>query len=233
MNTIHYISDFKYFSGRKVNGKYSNVVDALRAHLRYIGRKAEGVFTFNLNINDWVKKAKEEIKKRWDSRVALKFVIALPTIVKEKDVENVYRFLTEFIAKQLDVDPKNISVAIHLHKGISGNYNPHAHILVYPRTRNGKKLRLNRKDLQNFHKEWEKRLKELGFGIKKDAEDLRLMHLGQKLYYDKEAQELYRTYLEAKRLTQEIETLKRLNHRSEEKEEEKGVKAIGRGKMME
>jgi hypothetical protein len=221
MNTIHYISDFKYFSGRKVNGKYSNVVDALRAHINYIGRKAKGVFTFNLNINDWIEKAKDEIKKRWDSRVALKFVIALPTVIREKDVENVYRFLTDFIAEQLNVNRENISIAIHLHKGISGNYNPHAHILIYPRTKNGKKLRIDRKKLQDFHREWDKRLKELGLKIKKDPEDLRLPHLGEKLYYDKEVQELYRAYLNVKRTQQEIETLKRLNHRRSEKEEER------------
>jgi len=77
METIHYISDFTYFSGKKVSGKYGNVITALRKHIEYIGRKAENIFTFNLNVNEWIKKAKSEIQKRWDSRVALKFVMAL------------------------------------------------------------------------------------------------------------------------------------------------------------
>jgi len=113
----------------------------------------------------------------------------------EQNVRKTAKMLQDFIAKELNINPENISIAIHLHKGISGNYNPHAHILVYPRDRNGKKLRLNRKDLSNFHRKWQEKLKQLGYRLKFDPDDLKIPHLGVKLYYDKTAQELYKTYL--------------------------------------
>ena len=222
METIHYISDFTYFSGKKVSSKYGNVINAIREHIRYIGRKAEGVFTLNLNVNEWVERAKSEIRKRWDSRIALKFVMALPLETNEKNVESVADFLQEFIAEKLNVEKENISIAVHLHKGISGNYNPHAHVLVYPRNREGKKLRLNRKDLSEFHREWQKVLQELGYQIRKDLEGL--PHLGKRIHYDPDVQELYKEYTETKRLELQLESVKREmnNHRREKGEEREG-----------
>lgn len=217
METIHYISDFTYFSGRKVKGKYRDVIHALREHIKYIGRKAENVFTFNLNPSEWIEKAKKEIAKRWDSRVALKFVMALPLETDKENIEVLAKGLQEFIAEQLNVEEENVSIAIHLHKGKSGNYNPHAHILVFPKTKNGKKLRLNRKDLKRFHENWQNLWREIGYKIRKDQEDLRIPHLGAKLHYDKDAQELYRQYLKVKELMKKSESVKRAidNHERE------------------
>jgi hypothetical protein len=209
MEAIHYISDFVYFSGRKVGGKYGNVLDALRAHIKYISRKTDGVLTFNLNPKNFLNKAKNEITKRWDSRVALKFVMALPLETNEKNAEKVVEKLKTFISQRLNVSKENIGIAVHLHKGISGNYNPHAHILIFPKTKDGKKLRLNRKDLSEFHRKWQALLREIGFDIRKDPEDERLPHLGQRLYYDKEAQELYRLYLEMKREEKRLEEIRK------------------------
>ncbi len=225
METIHYISDFTYFSGRKVSSKYGNVIDALKSHIKYISRKTEGVFTYNLNLKTWIEKAKKEIRKRWDSRVALKFVMALPLEVNPENLDVIVPNLQQFISERLNVDKENISIAIHLHKGISGNYNPHAHILVFPRDKNGKKLRLNSKDLSEFHREWQKVLKETGYRIKKDAEPL--PHLGPKLYYDKEAQQLYNEKLTLEHLNRELSAVKReigklTNHRTKEGEGRKG-----------
>jgi len=208
MEAIHYISDFTYFSGRKVSRKYGNVLNALREHIRYISRKEKGVFTFNLNVKDWLERAKTEILKRWDSRIALKFVMALPSSVNEQNVKETAEMLQNFIAKELNVKPENISIAIHLHKGISGNYNPHAHILIYPRDKNGKKLRLNRKDLSRFHHKWQEKLKQLGYRLKFDPDNLKIPHLGVKLYYDKTAQELYKTYLSLKEKQKTVKWLK-------------------------
>lgn len=223
METIHYISDFTYFSGKKVSGKYGNVLNALKEHIKYIGRKAENVFTFNLDLKDWIGKAKSEIRKRWDSRVALKFVMALPLETNSENVNDVAQILQEFIAERLNVKKENISIAIHLHKGISGNYNPHAHILVYPRDKDGKKLRLNKKDLSEFHRQWQKKLREMGYEIKKDPEPL--PHLGPKLYYDKDAQELYDEKKALEWFKRELLTVQREianlnNHRSEKEERE-------------
>ena len=108
METIHYISDFTYFSSKKVSGKYRDVISAIREHIKYIGRKAEGVFTLNLDVNEWVERAKSEIRKRWDSRIALKFVMALPLETNKKNVESVADFLREFIAEKLNVEKENI-----------------------------------------------------------------------------------------------------------------------------
>ena len=221
METIHYISDFTYFSGKKVSSKYGNVINAIREHIRYIGRKTQGVFTLNLDVNEWVERAKSEIRKRWDSRVALKFVIALPLETNRENVESVADFLQEFIAERLKVKKENISIAIHLHSGISGNYNPHAHVLVFPRDVNGKKLRLNKKDLSEFHREWQKVLRELGYQIRKDPEGL--PHLGKRIHYDPDVQELYKEYTETKRLELQLESVKReMNNHRREKEEERG-----------
>ena len=207
MEAIHYVSDFTFFSGKKVSNKYGNVLNALQKHIRYIARKEQGVFTFNLNPRSWLEKAKSEILRRWDSRVALKFVMALPLNTNQENVNEIAKVLQDFIAKELNVNRENVSIAIHLHKGKSGNYNPHAHILVYPRDKNGKKLRLNRKDLSKFHRNWQKKLNELGYKLKFNPDDLKIPHLGVKLYYDKTAQELYKTYLSLKEKTKMVEWL--------------------------
>ena len=225
METIHYISDFTYFSGRKVSSKYNNVLEVLEAHIGYIGRKAKNIFTFNLNLETWLERAKREIRKRWDSRVALKFVMALPLETKPENVEEVARDLQKFIAENLNVPTENVSIAIHLHKGISGNYNPHAHILVYPRDKSGYKLRLDSKDLSEFHRRWQERLKELGYKIKKDPEPL--PHLGSKLYYDKDAQELYFERKRLESLEKELLAIQRQianlkNHSEREEREREG-----------
>jgi len=229
METIHYISDFTYFSGKKVSPKYGNVLNALREHIRYIARKEQGVFTFNLNPKGWLEKAKTEILKRWDSRVALKFVMALPLNTNQENVNEIAKVLQDFIAKELNVNPENVSIAIHLHKGKSGNYNPHAHILVYPRDRNGKKLRLNRKDLSRFHRKWQETLKRLGFKIRFNPDDLKIPHLGVKLYYDKTAQELYKTYLMLKEKQKTVKWLEE-NHA---RRSSAGAELLGKGEEFE
>ena len=113
-------------------------------------------------------------------------------------------------------------MAIHLHKGRSGNYNPHAHILVFPRTTEGKKLRLRRTDLAEFHRKWQEELRKLGYEIRKDPNDEKLPHLGTRLYYDRDAQELYKTYYELKRTKADLESI----HRSEETEEKEEGREI-------
>ena len=220
METIHYISDFKFFSGRHTGGKYETVIDALKSHIAYIGRKAKDVFTFNLDPKGWLDKAKSEIAKRWDSRVALKFVMALPLEVKAENVNEMAEILKEFISVFLNVPKENIGLAFHLHKGISGNYNPHVHVLVYPRMANGKKLRLNKKDLSEFHRAWQKVLKAMGYQIRKDDDPL--PHLGKRLYFDPDVQELYRLKLETEKMKREVETIKGLINHRQEKEGEEG-----------
>jgi len=238
--TIHYISDFTYFSERKTKGKFDNVLQALRAHIKYITRKAEGIITDNLDLKDWLDKAKREIAKRWDSRVALKFTMALPQDVNEQNAERYIELVKNFISTRLNVDPNEIGIALHLHTGYSGEYNPHIHALVFPKTRNNRKLRLNRKELSEFHREWQNLLEALGYRIKKDPEDERLPHLGERIHYDAEAQELYRLRLEIKKLKEninniqyeierEIESVKKSQERAVAREGKEEGKKKGEG----
>jgi len=226
LEAIHYISDFTFFSGRNTGGKYSSVIDALRSHFNYIGRNQEGVFRFNFDVKGFIEKAKEEIKKRWDSRVALKFVIALPLSVSKDNVEEWGKKVQEFVAENLNVPTEYVAVCIHLHQSKSGVYNPHAHIVVYPRNREGKKLRLKRKDLSDFHRRWQEFLRKEGYKIHKLPEDERIPHIGLRLNYDKEAQELYKTYREIQESKKRLRGLeKEINHRKREERERKREKS--------
>ena len=113
------------------------------------------------------------------------------------------------MAKNLNVPKDSVSIAIHLHKGISGNYNPHTHILVYPRDVNGKKLRLHKNNLADFHRNWDELLNRLGYSVQPKSDDA-IPHLGEKLFYDEQAQDLYKKHLEVERLKKKemrIETL--------------------------
>jgi len=73
--TIHQIGDFVWFSERNTSGKYGSVISALQSHIEYVESKAVAVFNSARNI---LSKAKEELKRRWDSRIALKFFMAVP-----------------------------------------------------------------------------------------------------------------------------------------------------------
>jgi len=221
MQAIHYISDFKFFSGRNTGGKYSSVVEALRAHLKYIGRDEKGVFKFNFDISSWLKRAREEIGKRWDSRVALKFVMALPYSVDENNVEEWISYVSDFIGKNLNVPKENITICAHLHKSKAGFYNPHLHIVVFPRDRKGKKLRITKKDLSEFHRKWQEFLKKQGFKVVKLPEEERIPHIGLRLNYDKEAQEFYKTYLRIRELERELNHRRRGEEREEKREEKR------------
>ena len=87
MDTIHYVSKFTYFSGKKVSEKYGNILNVMDAHINYIARNDENVYTFNLDKDKWVSRVKDEVKRRWDSRVALKFNMALPVTVNKNNVK--------------------------------------------------------------------------------------------------------------------------------------------------
>lgn len=197
--TIHQVGDFGWFSERKTaSSKYSSVVSALKAHIRYVESKATAVFNSASNI---LAKAKEELQKRWDSRIALKFWIAVPKDWRQKEaLENV----VAFVSKQLNVPLENISAFYHAHPN-----NPHIHLLIYPRDVNGKKLRLGKKELQEFHRAWDRLLQEMGYEIKRYKDGVQLKRLNLKeqeivklpniprwlLYKDADLKMLYEEYV--------------------------------------
>jgi hypothetical protein len=239
VKAIHYIGDFTYFSNRKTTGKYEDVIHALRSHIRYIagmnrrtGR--ENVITVNLDIQRWIEKAKEEVKKRWDSRVAVKFVMALPVDADKENAERWAETVREFVSETLNVNGEDVSVAVHLDKGISGDYNPHVHVLVFPRNRNGKKLRLGKRELSRFHRKWDEKLKEMGYEVVKE-EGIKLPHLGERIHYDEEAKTAYELLRETKKLTRRIEAIERYRSKSQVSEEkgEEGTFEIERGSLMQ
>lgn len=211
--TIHQIGDFGWFSERKTAGsQYSSVISALKAHIRYLESKATAVFNSASNI---LAKAKVELKKRWDSRVALKFWIAIP---KDWNEDKAFKIVLPFVSEQLKVPLENISAFYHAHPN-----NPHIHLLIYPRDVRGRKLRIGRRELSEFHRAWDNLLQEMGYEIKryKDGVELKAVDWEKQdvikldniprwlLYKDADLRMLYEEY---KRLREEfIAELKRFD----------------------
>ena len=155
--TIHAIGDFGWFSQRNTAPSYGSVIRALYSHYRYVKSKASAVWNDNFLHIFW--RAKAELRKRWDSRIALKFWIAVPKDWRE---EEALKRVVAFVSEQLNIPLENVSAYYHPHPN-----NPHIHLLIYPRTKKGKKLRINRKELKEFHKAWDIYLRELGYHIKR------------------------------------------------------------------
>ena len=194
METIHSIGDFGWFSQKKTAPSYGSVFKALKAHYRYVKSKASAFW--NDNFKALLSKGKEEIAKRWDSRIALKFWVAVP---KDWDEGKALKRVVAFVSEQLNIPPKNISAYFHPHPR-----NPHVHLIIYPRNREGKKLRINRKELKEFHKAWDIYLQELGYRIKR-YKDLDLNIPIWLLKKNPDLEEEYKEFLELRReLAKEI-----------------------------
>ncbi len=153
--TIHYTGRFDYITDE----------GHLKQVIRYITRNfkiSENLTTLNKDKLDlWIERSKYEKSKRKDSRLALRFYLALPND-RKNDIEfrkKVLKKITEIIG----IPDENIDAAFH----IDSENNYHVHILIYPRYANGKKLRLSKDDLKNFHKEWDNFLKQEGYLIRK------------------------------------------------------------------
>lgn len=167
MEVVDNIEVLGYFSPRKTKGKYRNVWEAIKAHLNYISRNEAGVYTYNMNKDIWKERVRAELSKRKDARIALKFVFALPRDTDEKKVEFWKEKILEFFKEEWDIPPENITLAFHLHLSKQLFYNPHVHVLVYPRRSDGKKLRTKISDLRKFRHNWRRLLENLGYKIKK------------------------------------------------------------------
>lgn len=169
--TIYFVSDFIFFSNNNASEKYQNVLEALIAHIKYLQRKSR--LSFNLDERKWLKLARQELQRRKRSRVALKFFIALPR--KLININQFYKQLRAFLAKELQVPPKFIAIAFAIN-----DHNPHAHILIFPRKYNGKKLSLNKQDLRRFHRNLKTFWKRIGYTLKlKTRLEQKLPHFGE------------------------------------------------------
>lgn len=198
--TIHYISDIKYFSVIR-SEKYSSKKEMLKAHINYIKKKSVEV----IGDEKIILKTAELLDKKENSRVALSFHVAIPNDVKNyKDFMNE---VIEFFSEKFDIDKQNFFAVLHETHELSGKLgteNKHIHIVANTRTRKDKQIRLQPKDLRQLHKDWDKFLENKGYSIKRD--DVKL-NFGIEIRKDKELQELYKMYLQTKRKQEKLENV--------------------------
>lgn len=184
--TIHYISDISYIVD----------INHLRKHIKYITRKeAKPLSTlFSSNkIQLWNERAQIEKSKRHDARIAMKFVVALPnTTINDTSF---YNKLGMFLSEFFHIPTSHIDITVHR----DNPSNLHAHILVYPRDEQGRKLRLSRNDLRRLHKEWDRFLGKNEYKIVKDEPDEKIPHLGWRLYAEPELRTSYDSYKKNKK----------------------------------
>jgi hypothetical protein len=155
METIHYIGDFSYIKDE----------NHLREAINYITRNfklSKSLTTLNRDKLDiWLQRAKDEKAIRKNSQIALRFHLALPN-----DQINNKEFRKKVVKKLIEmfnIPSNHIDVAFHLDS--YNNY--HMHVLIYPRGKDGKKLRLKKNDLARIHKEWDLFLQNEGYQIKR------------------------------------------------------------------
>jgi hypothetical protein len=232
---IHYIADIGWFSSKRSSAKYNGVGDALRAHIDYIkrgrplrGREA-GVYAEGLDRKVWQQRCDDLLSKNRRSRVAAKTCVALPA---EIDARAGAALVKEFFStrsifhEQFKRDGKkytqrctlpaeNIGVAIHDGFGLSKHKNPHAHIVIFPRSKRGNSLDIQRQDLARLHQSWREFLLEKGFQLHDDPVG-KGPHIGpQVLRHDKEARNAYTNRLYAAYLSNLVELHERETARYE------------------
>ncbi len=199
--TIYYVSDFKYFS-RLTSEKYNSKRQMVGAHIKYVKDKAEEMIGDYKRIINNI----DLIDKRVNSRVAMSFVMAIPNALSREEIKEWLKEVRELISEILNIKEEDIFIAYHNGKNsISGRENKHFHIVLTPRTREDKPLRLKKTDLKEFHRRLQEYIEQKGFKIRRDKEDERIGHIGTRLRYDKELRELYIEALESKDKLREIE----------------------------
>lgn len=232
---IHYIANISWFSSKKSSAKYNGVSDALKAHIDYIKREQPrpgrevGVYADGLDRKLWQQRCDDLLSKNKRSRVAAKTCFALPA---EIDAKTGAALVKEFFStrsifhEQFKRDGKkytqrctlpeqHIGVAVHDGFGISKHKNPHAHIVIFPRSRRGNSLDIQRQDLSRLHQKWREFLLEKGFQLHDDLTG-KGPHIGPRiLRYDKEAKDAYTNRLYASYLSNLVELHERETARYE------------------
>ena len=153
--TIHYIGDITYI---KDEGHLKEVMNYITRNFQ-LGRS---LTTLNKEKRDvWIQRAKDEKAIRKDSQIALRFHLSLPN--DKRDDTEFRKKVVKKLIEMFNIPSNHIDVAFHLDS--ENNY--HMHILIYPRDKNGKKLRLKKNDLRKIHNEWDNFLKQEGYLIRK------------------------------------------------------------------
>ncbi|MEM4234890.1 MAG: hypothetical protein QXU75_07060 [Candidatus Methanomethylicaceae archaeon] len=157
-----FVGDLKWFSERKTAASYSSVGEALRRHLRYLTRKGRNAITLTFgckNVKELVDNCLSELETRWDSVVAGKFFFTLPN-----DIADPEKFIENVLSQTLG--PKCFVAVIHRDPGReSGKLNTHAHIVLYPRDNDGKKLRIDITKLRMLHNVYRTELARRGYVV--------------------------------------------------------------------
>ena len=160
----HYMSAFKWLSGKNIASSYKSVYDALKAHLKYICNKEREdlVLAYNYNLEKWKELSDLEISRRYDARIACKFFATLPNDLTDKEALDLVK---EFLEKE--IKSQFFTIAIHRNRGVIENKeNLHAHIIFYARNVNGKKIKFSKSELYTLRRRWEEYLENRGFVIK-------------------------------------------------------------------
>jgi len=159
----HFMSAFKWFSGRNKASSYRSVYDALKAHLRYIsGKREDLVAVWNADFEKWKELTEKELSKRWDARIACKFFVTLPNAMTDREALDLVK---DFLEKE--IRSQYFTITVHRNFGcIEGKENLHAHVIFYARNVNGKKISFSKSELYNLRRTWENYLENKGFTIK-------------------------------------------------------------------
>lgn len=226
---IHYISSLEWFSSKRSSSKYAGVVDALVAHIRYISDerkkkgKEHGVHTADLDAGIWRERCDALVAGNRRARVAAKTCFALPVgidgpagaaLVKEffstcEIFHEQFTVAGKRYTERCTLPPENIGVAVHNGTGISGHENPHAHIVIFPRSARGRSLDVQRRDLSRLHQSWRDFLVEKGFSLHDDPVG-KGPHIGPRvLRHDEAARDAYRDRLYAAYLLNLVSTAER------------------------
>lgn len=166
-----HFGDIRWFSERSTSDGYRDVKHALYAHIRYIAREREDlVHKEGLDWETWKQLSEQELGKRWDSRIAGKFCLALPN---ELSKEEAVKLIRGFVEQELK--PFYYGFALHCSESSieDGKRNFHAHIVFSARADDGRKLRLSRNHLRALQRKWDEHLHRYGFYIDKQKESRR------------------------------------------------------------
>ena len=210
---IHYISDVSWFSERSTSPSYGSVWKALSAHRQYVSRGGEDESVIPVNAQPkriW--KERVENRKRWDERIAGKFVVAIPNDLSREEAVRYVEELFQKIASEWNLPKDHIEGYIHLHRSNvrEEGENYHVHVIVYPKTKEGKALRLGKKELRRLHELNKEHLKEWGYTIVMREKWERLPKIGVALYKE-ETRKAYNEWLkETAQLSEELRPLKQL-----------------------
>ena len=160
----HYMSAFKWLSGKNIASSYSSAYDALKHHLKYIAnhKRDDLALVYNDDLNKWKELTELELSRRYDARIACKFFATLPNDLSNQEALDLVK---EFLEKE--VKSQFFTIAIHRNLGVIENKeNLHAHVVFYARDLNGKKIKFSKRELYNIRRKWEEHLENRGFVIK-------------------------------------------------------------------